>query len=213
MHDLPTRRSPSPRKRQRPLDLFSICILLGLSCLLVSSCRDDSTPPDSWEEVELANEPQLFETRQGHPALIELEGLHLGQKSEPARSALRKYCEHPVRRDSRQMGSDAYFLGCRLEDHETIESLRIGFWPDIGERVATLEYKRKAVPPRTVRQRYLTVVDEEGVDETLEPRSVRITSARYRLFADWDEGKDGPTHIVVGFSPHLPASKARPKTE
>lgn len=111
------------------------------------------------------------------------------------------------------MGSDAYFLGCRLEGHETIESLRVGFWPDIGERVATLEYKRKTVPPPAVRQRYLAVVDEKDLEETLEPRSIRIKSARYRLFADWDEGEDGPAHIVVGFSPHLPASKARPKTE
>lgn len=203
----------SPPAGSHHHDFWSACILLGLCCLLVTSCRDDSTPPDSWEDIELASEPQLFEIRQGHPALAELEGLHLGQKNEPARSALREYCEHPVRRDSRQMGSDAYFLGCRLEDHETIESLRVGFWPDIGERVATLEYKRRAVPPPTVRQRYLAVVDESNVEETLEPRSVRIASAQYRLFADWDEGSDGPTHIVVGFSPHLPASKARPNEE
>jgi len=194
---------------------LSVYILLALSCVLASSCRDDGTPPDDWEEVELANAPRLFETRRGHPALVELEGLHLGQEPEPARKALRAYCEHPVRRDSRQMGSEAYFLGCRLEDRETIESLRVGFWPDIGERVATLEYKRKAVTPPAVRQRYLAVVDEDekDVEETLEPRSIRITSARYRLFADWDEGKEGPAHIVIGFSPHLPASKARPTSE
>ncbi len=196
--------------RRTPPVVSGLIALVVAATLLVLGCRDEGTPPEIWEEVELESQPKLFERRRGHPALAELQGLYLGQDADDARRTLREYCEHPVRRDTTQTGSEAYFLGCRLSDTEPLESIRIGFWPKIGDRVATLESKRQTVPPEAVRRRYLEVVGDEEVDETLHPRSIQITSARYRLFADWDEGPEGPTHLVVGFSPHIPTEKTRP---
>lgn len=174
-----------------------------LVTLAAVGCRNDETPPETWKTVDMAAQPTLFEMRDGHPALADLDGLFLGQPKKKALEALHAYCKHPVRRDAGMMGGEAYFLGCRLETHETLNYVRVGFWPKIDERVATLEIKRTPVPPHAVRRAYLDIL-EESPKETYNPRRLQIVSNSYRLFADWDaEGREGPVHVMVGFAPDV----------
>jgi len=194
--------SPRPRTTVRPsrATIAALAILLAFAS---TACRSDTTPPEQWEEVDMAEQPALFEMRNGHPALADLDKLHLGQPRDAAVEALGAYCEHPVRRDSGLFGGDAYFLGCRLEDGETLRYVRVGFWPKIDDRVATLEVKRPTVPPAAVRRAFLDVF-EESPDQKLQLRRIQMTSDRYRMFADWDhDGLEGPVHLVVGFAPDV----------
>lgn len=187
----------TPRQPARPL---AAILLLGLALLaLAAGCKSDQ-PPDAWKTVSLEDHPPVFEMRQGHPALARLEGLHLTQSHDAAVAALKKhYCPHPVRKDGR-MGDDAYFLGCRLQDHPTLQFIRVGFWPSIDDRVATLEFKRKSLPPAVVHRRF-QALNLEPTNQHYQQRLIQIATKDYRLLADWDEGLEGPAHIIVGLAP------------
>lgn len=197
-------------RRSLPLRLVVGVLVLSLACATVA-CDSRNEPPASWEEVNLDEQPPLLEKRNGHPALAELEEFYLGQSRDAAKNALDSLCEETVRRDSGSLGGDAYFLGCRIEDHPVLEFVRIGFWPKLDERVATLEIKRNPVPPAAVYGRFQQVFqqgfDESPDDMTLLQQAIQIETPNYRFFADWDEGLDGPTHLVVGFAPDIPLER------
>lgn len=200
---------PAPRDRRRrslPLRL-AVAVLMSSLAFAAVACDSHNEPPASWKEVDLDQQPQLLEKRNGHPALAELEEFYLGQSRDSAKNALDSFCEETVRRDSGSLGGDAYFLGCRIEDHPVLEFVRIGFWPKLDERVATLEIKRSSVPPAAVYGRFQQVFDESADDSTLLQQAIQIETPNYRFFADWDEGLDGPTHLVVGFAPDIPPER------
>ena len=181
---------------------FLVVSLLLLVAMGTAGCKSDSKPPEAWPEVTEGDQPTLFEHRAGHPAIAEIDGLYLGQEHDAALRALADYCKHPVKRGAGMFGGDAYFVGCRLEDRAPLQYIRLGFWPRIDERVATLEIKRDSVPPPVVRKQFLALLDGKP-NETLSHRIIQMTAGRYRFFADWDEGLDGPTHLIIGFSPNI----------
>ena len=196
---IPTRVTHRP---PRHISLLLCAWIAGLT-LILSGC-DSKGPPDSWEEVDQTGEPRLFERRQSHPALADLDGFYLTQPEGEAIEHLKEtYCKHPVRRES-QYGDDAYFLGCRLTDNSTLAFIRIGIWPKIGNRVATLEVQRKSTRPAAVYGQARSLLGAP-THQRLEPRMIEFVTDDYRLFADWDSGLDAPAHIVVGLDPEWSA--------
>jgi predicted small lipoprotein YifL len=177
---------------------FMVLVLAALLTAL-AGCKSEG-PPDAWEDVDPEAQPTLFEMRASHPALADLKGLYLTQPKEEAVAHLKEtYCKDPVRRES-QYGDDAYFLGCRLKDDATLAFMRIGIWPRIGNRVATLEIQRKDTKPATVYHQFRELVGKP-TQERLEPRMIEFITDTHRMFADWDSGLDKPAHIAVGLDP------------
>jgi hypothetical protein len=177
--------------------------LLVAAIGLVAGCQDESTPPKDWSSVDQAQQPTLFEARNGHPALRDLEGLHLGQSHDEAMDALHTYCKNPVRREKGYFGGGAYFVGCRITEHDRLHYVRLGFWPRIDDRLATLEIKRATVPPMAVRHQALALFEGQQTEQTYQSRMLQVIGDTYRVYADWDEGLDGSTHIIVGFDPDI----------
>ncbi|GEM_PF-5097484 len=178
---------------------LAVVLLAGLLGAPLVGCESDG-PPSSWEKADPNSRTDLFEMRHSHPTPVDLEGFYLTQPADEAVEHLKTtYCKNPVRRES-QYGDDAYFLGCKLEDHPDLTYLRIGIWPRIGNRIATIEIQRKDTKPATVYDQFKSMMGEP-VDHRLEPRLIEFITEDHRMFADWDSGLDGPAHIVVGLDP------------
>lgn len=119
---------------------------------------------------------------------------------------LKSTCPNTVRRDSNSLSAEAFFVGCRLAASEDspLHSLRVGFWPRIDTKSATLEVKRDHVDPGVVWHRFRQAVDDDQIRRKRWTGNIlMVWTPTYRLFADWDEGDDGPTHITVGFAPEV----------
>jgi len=178
--------------------LLALAALFGIAPLTNGCDSDDRTIPEAWSSLSLEQAPTLFEQRDGHPAPADLPGeLHLGQAHDAAMEILKSTCPNTVRRDSNSLSAEAFFVGCRLAESEAgpLHSLRIGFWPRIDKKSATLEAKRDHVDPGIVWRRFRQVVDEDQIRRKRWTGNIlMVWTPRYRLFADWDEGDDGPHH-------------------
>lgn len=176
--------------------LFAACTLTGLW----AGCDEDARPAawDRWGDTGTA--PELLERRHGRPALTDLDGLYLGQPAEEGRTNLESYCDDPVRRE--QEGSGAYFLGCPADQVDGVEMIRVGFWPRIDERVATLEVKRTFVAPPAVWSALQPFVDS-ATETNRTAQTITALDDNWRFFADWDQGYDGPVHLTVGLDPDV----------
>lgn len=187
--------------------LFAVASLAGLA-----GCDSRDGTPETWADVSLDAQPKLFERRHGHPALADLEDLHLGQSREAAEATIDQYCGDDVlERGEGPLGGDATFYGCRIDDQETVQFVRVGFWPRLDNRVATLEVKRSSVPPAAVYRSFRKLLDQKPDKELLRANIVQLEYPNYRLFADWDQGLDGPTHLTVGFDPDIAPERVTPE--
>lgn len=189
--------------------------LLGLALVvaaagLAAGCDAQTGIPKSWGDVSAAEAPTIFERRQGHPALADLEGFYLGQRRSEARDDLERYCRgEMLRRNSEDRSGEAYFLGCRVDDTPELSFVRVGFWPRLDDRVATLEVKRPTVSPAGVYGALHAFMREEPKQKVLNSRVIQVVYPDYRFLADWDQGLDGPTHLTVGFDPQIDPKRVR----
>ncbi|MFB6263188.1 MAG: hypothetical protein ABEL76_06110 [Bradymonadaceae bacterium] len=187
-----------------PLAVF---VLVGL---LLSGCdRNSNDLPVSWDPSPTGEFPTVLERRGKHPTPADLPNLALGQSKERALEHLKTYCSDPVRREGGLWDGKAYFLGCRVEGEGDLDFVRVGFWPRLNDRVATLEVKRSSIPPVIVWRNIRNVLPNR-TDTALLHRLIRIETKRYRLMADWDRGHDGPVHITVGFAPDISPDRIAP---
>jgi len=181
------------------LSMWTLASFVGLG-----GCDSRNGTPQAWADVSLDGQPELFERRHGHPALANLEDLHLGQSREAARETLDPYCgDDVIERGEGPLGGDATFYGCRIDDMEAVQFVRVGFWPRLDNRVATLEVKRSSVPPAAVYRAFRRLLESEPDKQVLRSQIVQLEYPEYRLFADWDQGLEGPTHLTVGFDPEI----------
>jgi len=208
---LSSRYRRSPRAIRSPVATVLSALAVALLGPLTGGCESDGTRPEAWTDVSLDDQPNLFERRRGHPALTDLRDLYLGQSRDSALETIRRYCgDDVIERGEGMFGGEATFLGCRVERDGPVQFVRVGFWPRLDERVATLEVKRTSVPPAAVYDSFRRLIDEEPDNRVLRPQIVQLEYPEYRLFADWDQGLDGPTHLTVGFDPKIAPDRARP---
>lgn len=196
-------RLDSPRLRR-----FVSALLVAVAVGLVAGCDDPGGPPDSWADVSLEDQPRLFESRRGHPALSDIDDLYLGQSREGGLETIDRYCgDDVIERGEGLLGGDASFRGCRVDEEGTVKFVRAGFWPRLDDRVSTLEVKRSSVPPAAVYESIRRLMDDDPKKKVLRDQIVQLEYRDYRFFADWDEGLDGPTHLTVGFDPEIPVER------
>lgn len=141
--------------------------------------------------------PEVFTLDPGK--LEGLEGLYLGQPKEEALEVMKGMCKRLIELDGGRFRGGTYFRGCHTPSHPQNFSFRVGFNPRIGDAVFTLEVKRKTLSQSGVRARAWERI--EGIDKELFRRGiVRIEAKKYNFLANWDDGKNGPTHIILGYS-------------
>jgi hypothetical protein len=198
----------------RSLRWLLLLVALGLVTGSTACDADKREIPDAWSSISLDEAPQIIELRRHHPAPADLPAsLHLGQSHDAAMQVIKSNCPNTVRLDSKMPGADAYFVGCQLpapgtrgddiDLPESLKSLRVGFWPRIDRRVATLEVKRTHADPAVVWRRFRQALPDDAdiIQARWTGQILSAATESYRLHADWDEGSDGPTHLVIGFDP------------
>lgn len=177
------------------LAVFLLSIPLG-------GCRNKLATPLTAEEITALTrgEPVIFTVDDGNLGLEGLDGFYLGQDHQAAMTRLHEVCEVIETFDGGWRHNDAVFKGCIIDTEEITTTLRVGFWPQNGNRVSTLEIKERPLDQRVVRARF----SELAAPLTLDlPRKglLMMANTRYRLFASWDDGLDGPAHLTIGFQP------------
>jgi len=179
--------------------------LLFLSCLLaLAACDKSPTPELTKKQVTslVDGAPKVFVDDGDRVTLEGLEDFHLGQSEKDAMQAIKKRCRHPVVLQGGWMRGYTFFKGCPTPDDPVVQSFRIGFHPDIDNRVFTVELERRNVTPDVLRARFY---DRFGTptEELVRPGIVEDSTARLHVFADWDDGLKGPTHVIVGYRPEI----------
>lgn len=185
---------------------FSLPLLPAFVCLVglgaLSACDPaPSTPDEAQLERLLEGQPDIFVQTDPHYTLEGLEGIHLGQPRDAALEALSRICPETMEYRAGDLGARAWFRGCEFpRARQGIVSVRVGFWPNIDDRVATLEVKRLGLSSPVVSARFRQHIG--GVnEEMIRSGFVQMRGERYQMMADWDDGKDGPAHIATGFNP------------
>jgi len=178
-----------------------IFILVALS-LVACKPRDVAPTPEEHAAI-LKDAPELFVPERGErgPGLAGIGDIYLGQDKDAALAELAKICPKTMEYRAGKAGEDAWFRGCVLKSSEQhgILSVRVGFWPRIGDRVSTLDVKRDNITLEQARERFREIVPElKG--EYPHPGLVEMHGEKYQMLADIDEGADGPTHVVVGYT-------------
>lgn len=172
-----------------------------LSAITLTACDNKLPPPSAEERQAILNDaPEVFATHDDHITLSGIETLYLGQSKGEALEALAAFCPKTMEYRGGEFAENAWFRGCVFrEPIGPIVSLRVGFWPKLGDQVATLEIKRNDVKLDAVRERFRDFADEVTFDV---PRAgiLEMRSKKYQIHADIDEGADGPTHITLGFT-------------
>lgn len=177
-------------------------IILIAAAAVLAACEEKTPAPTAEERQQiLADAPDLFVADDRRLSLEGVESFYLGQPKQQALEALEAFCPKTMDYRAGKEANDAWFRGCVLpEPREGIISVRVGFWPVLDERVATLEVQRTGVSLAAARERFRDLVDELIVD-LHRPGIVEMRSHTYQMLADVDDGTAGPTHITVGFNP------------
>ncbi|RDV40093.1 hypothetical protein DV096_05915 [Bradymonadaceae bacterium TMQ3] len=181
-------------------------LLLPAMMLLMAGCKNARlAPPLSEEEVaELTeDQPEVFVPRGGALGFDQFEALHLGMPQEEALAELERICGKLEVYEGGWRHKDATFRGCVIENDDGSQTvIRGGFWPFNDDRLSTLELKSRSLTPGLVRARFSQVAGP--LEEDLPRRgTLMMASDRYRLFANWDDGGQGPTHLTIGYQSDL----------
>ena len=176
-----------------------ICLII--LAFLLPACDSKIDPPSvEQQEAILKNAPEIFSTRDGHATLRGIEALYLGQSKDEALEEIAKLCPDAMEYRTGEMSEKAWFRGCVLrEPRGPIVSVRVGFWPRIGDRVATLEVKHTNIGLDAVRERFRDFADTVETDLP-RPGILEMRAQKYQLMADIDEGAKGPSHITLGYT-------------
>jgi hypothetical protein len=177
--------------------------IIAAAVALVGCDRAPVAPSPAEQAAILEGAPQVFvdgdETR--GPSFVGIGDIYLGQPKEEALAQLAKICPTTMEYRAGESGGFAWFRGCVLEEPAGgLLSVRVGFWPELGDRVSTLDIKRSDVTLAETRERFRELVDQV-IDEFPHPGLVEMRAKKYQMLADIDEGKDGPTHIAFGYTP------------
>lgn len=176
--------------------------ILIIFAFVLAGCHEPPLPP-SEDDIARTTEgqPQLFVVESG-PERVTLEGLegfYLGMSEADAMTEIKTFCKRPVELKGGVGREQSEFRGCLTPDHEELYAFRIGFNKTISNRVFTLETKRRPVDLKVVRARFYERFADVKVD--LPKRgTLRMETAKLNLFADIDDGKSGPTHILLGLT-------------
>lgn len=178
-----------------------ILAILILATTALAAC-DNKVPPPSAEERQaiLEDAPEIFAAHDDHVTLDGIETIYLGQPKEEALEALGEYCPKTMEYRGGDFAKNAWFRGCVFrEPRGAVVSVRVGFWPKLGDQVATLEVKRNDVKLDVVRERFRDFADDVTFDV---PRAgiLEMRTKKYQIHADIDEGAEGPTHITLGYT-------------
>ena len=183
------------------MKLRQITTLVIVALVLLAGCERKVEPPGAEERQAILKEaPKVFGTVDDHATLRGVEALYLGQSKDEALDKLGELCPKTMEYRAGEMGGNAWFRGCVFDEPRgPIQSMRVGFWPRVDDRVATLEVKRTDIALKAVRERFRDFADEITVDL---PRAgiLEMRSKKYQLMADVDEGAEGPTHITLGYT-------------
>jgi hypothetical protein len=184
----------------------------GFLMLLVGAVAGcEGPPPMTPAEIEQATQGQseVFVEVDGKLTLDDTREFYLGQPRDAAEAALEERCEAIVDYKGDWRRAHTNFRGCRLPDDPDIESIRIGFHPEIDDRVFTLEVKRRGYTPELVRARFSQRFGDEVTLDVPRRGTVRMETARHLMFGSWDEGKNGTVHLVFGLSPDAVESMSK----
>jgi hypothetical protein len=170
--------------------------------MVIAGCQGRKVTGMSPEEIAeaVAGQPVIFVEKSGGLAFEGVEQLYLGQPEADAMATLESLCAVIEVYEGGWRHRNAVFKGCIIEEGSRIRTIRAGFWPHNDNRVSTLELKEASLDPRLVRARFTQVAGPLREDLP-RPGVLIMTSDRYRLFANWDEGRHGPTHLTMGFQP------------
>lgn len=175
--------------------------LLSLIMLTIAmGCKDQNPSLTEAEIDEITRDaPQVVVQVGDRLSLEGLEGLYLGQPQDEALEWMEKRCNRFVSLEGGIRREESTFKGCDTPKHEFLYSFRVGFTGRASDRVFTLELKRRNLEPELVRARFAEHAGEIET-EVVRPGITRVETARHKMYADWDEGAKGPTHILVGLS-------------
>lgn len=180
---------------------LGLIVLFVVICMVGCKPRDVARTPQEHEEI-LKDAPELFVAEKGArgPTLVGIGDIYLGQKEEQALVELAKICPKTMEYRSGDAGEDAWFRGCVLKDpKDGILSVRVGFWPKLGNRVSTLDIKRDDITLSQSRERFRDLVAEVS-GEYPHPGMLEMRGKKYQMLADVDQGTGGPTHVVIGYT-------------
>ncbi|MFU8806439.1 MAG: hypothetical protein ACNA8W_21685 [Bradymonadaceae bacterium] len=187
----------------RPLiAIGAILLIVGAVIVGALGCQSRKAPQLTPEEIAqiVEGQPRIFIEKEGALTLEGVEELYLGQSEADAMAILERICAVVEVYEGGWRHKDAAFKGCIVEDGAHLKTIRAGFWPHNDNRVSTLEIKEAGHDPKLVRARF-TEVGGPLSEDMPRPGVLIMASERYRLFANWDEGAKGPTHITIGFQP------------
>ncbi|MGM0556842.1 MAG: hypothetical protein ACQEVA_10735 [Myxococcota bacterium] len=172
-------------------------MILGLA-----ACKSEQKEPSADEARQiLEGQPEIFVERGSHYSLQGMDGIVLGQPKDQALAALEELCPRTMEYRVGKFGGNAWFRGCEFNrPRDGIVSIRVGFWPKLDDRVATLEIKREGLSAPVVSERFRQLVGDVD-SEIVRSGFVQMRAETYQMMADWDEGKQGPAHIATGFNP------------
>jgi hypothetical protein len=184
----------------RPSRLLVVALALALSFAMGCDSASD-TPSEAEARQILEGQPSIFVEKDDHYSLEGLDGIELGDTKDQALEKLEDICPQTMEYRVGKLGGNAWFRGCEFDKpQDGVVSVRVGFWPKLDDRVATLEVKREGLSAPVVSERFRQFVG--GVEsETVRSGFVQMRAKKYQMMADWDEGKDGPAHIATGFNP------------
>lgn len=173
--------------------------VLFASVIMMVGCQDRPAPPTEQEIAAIASDaPKVFIG--GKEASLEgLDGIWLGQSQADAEAVMKTMCSRFVELDGGWQRAHTIFKGCHLPDDSVLYTFRVGFNPKIQNRVFTVEVKRRYVPQNLVRKRFFQNFAPVNVDY-VRAGMLKAETPTTNMFADWEEGVDGPTHILLGLS-------------
>lgn len=191
-----------PRSSRSRRLVIVLSVLCGLSSAALVACEADTEPPSPEQARQiLEGQPQIFVEKDDHFTLEGLGDIAIGDSKPEALEELETICPKTMEYRVGKLGGDAWFRGCEFtKPRDGVVSVRVGFWPSLDDRVATLEVKREGLSAPVVSERFRQFVG--GVQsETVRSGFVQMRAQTYQMMADWDEGKEGPAHIAAGFNP------------
>lgn len=176
--------------------------ILGLFAL-VGLVGCDAPVPMSASEIAQATkgQPEVIVEVNGKLTLDDMREFYLGQPEAEAMAALEARCDAIVPYEGGWLRGNTYFRGCILPDDPELESIRVGFHPEMNGAVFTLEEKRKGWSPELVRARFAERFGDELTRDLPRRGTVRMETPDHLMFGSWDSGTQGPAHVIFGMSP------------
>lgn len=171
---------------------------LGLAVLLCA-CQAPPPPPTAAEIAALPKDAPAVFVAPPRASLEGLDGLYLGQPQADALKIMETMCSRFVELEGGWKRANTSFKGCHLAGHPTLYTFRVGFNPAIQNRVFTLEVKRRSLQQDLVRKRFWQHFNDIQSD-FYRVGMLKGETPAYNMFADWEEGLDGPTHLLLGLT-------------